>query len=423
MVSRAGAVQTSPRGSISFPYGAAALTRQLASLESPDQPPSAKHQLAAEMQSNFQTAYRSLAIPSSLHAKAERQGGFTLYLSGGGFRGWGYLLMSQSRVTPYPIPIINGFQVTKHDFQRITQLRDVAATQEDIFRVSKRRAAQVPAVAFLVNELVLAIPGIREIRFCQGGVREGFLFSSLDEETRAMDPLRAASAKFGSRDAAAIAELLRAALPTTTTATTADPDPDQMGRWGQVVPASFSRALIRALADLLYEHSSLPKESASLAALYCPIAGVLASAHGISHPDRALLALMLAQRWSGDLAPPHESLRDRLRQLLSGQEVWWCNYLGHVAGLVGDVYPAGRIEGERLQLRAEWAGGLGKKGVDQGIRLVIMTKAGDPMTSPGTLREALHAIEDVGKKKHWVGGREGFGLRIEVRVEALIARS
>ena len=406
MISKDGEVQTSPNGSFSFPYGAAALTRKLDEVEA--RGPQATEQLAAEMKSNFSTAYRDLNIPASLHTKAEQDGGFTLYLSGGGFRGWGHLLMSQSAITPYPIPIINGFRVSQRDFQSITQVQNVAAKQ-DIFRVSKRRAAQVPAVAFLVNLLCLAIPNIKEIRFCQGGVREGFLFDALDKETKAMDPLTAASARYASLSSAAIAELLLGAIP-----------PPNQHQPAKSPPPSLTRAVLRALSSLLYLHSSLPKESASLAALYCPITGALVSAHGISHTDRALLALMLCQRWPGELPPPHESLQDRLRQLLSREEVWWCKYLGEVAGLVGEVYPAGRIDAEepRLKFQAEWAGQQGRKGSDEGIRLAILTrKAGDPVTVSAVLAGMVQGIEHVGKKKHWIGGSDGIGFGIGIRVE------
>jgi retrograde regulation protein 2 len=400
MISKDGQVQTSSNGSISFPYGAAALTRRLDLVES--QGDNAKEGLARSMELDFKAAYRDLNIPESLRAKAEQQGGFTLYLSGGGFRGWGYLLMSQSNISPYPIPIINGFQVSKDDFQSITTVQHVAAKQE-IFRVSKRRAAQVPAVAFLINVLCLAIPDIKEMRFCQGGVREGFLFNSLDQQTRAMDPLTAASARYAKPSAAETADLLLDAIP-------------MQSQLGMQVPTCFNKPLLRAVADLMYEQSIMSKESTSLAALYAPITGVLASAHGVSHADRALLALMLCQRWSGELAPPHESLQDRLRQTLTRQEVWWCNYLGKVAGLIGEVYPAGRIEGTRLAFKAEWASGLGKKGVADGIRLIISTKRGDPMTSAEVLKDASEGIEDVGKKKHRVGGEHGFGIRVEVQL-------
>ncbi len=403
MISNGGEVETSPKGSFSFPYGAAAMTRRLAEVE--EKGPEARAKLEDEMKSNFRDAYNNLEIPECLHATARRNGGFTLYLSGGGFRGWGYLLMSQHKINPYPIPIINGFQVTKKDFQNIEQIEKVAAEQET-FRISKRRAAQVPAVAFLVNILIDALPNIKEIRFCQGGVREGFLFDTIDKTTRAMDPLSAASAKFASPSSPQIAELLMSAIPSN------GPELDRS------VPSSFAPPVIETLANLLFAHSSLPKESTSLAALYSPITGLLASAHGVSHTDRTLLALMLCQRWDGELAPPHNMLQDRLRALLTRQEIFWCAYLGKIALLVGSIYPAGKIgKDQRIRFQARWTEGLGNKGLDQGISLTIGVNIADPMTAPEVLRPMIEAIESVGKRKHRTGGLNGFGIPVEVSVD------
>lgn len=403
MVAKSGKVETSPKGSFSFPYGAAAMTRKLAEFEHQDQ--AGRTKLEQEMKADFQKAYNELEIPQSLLANADRNGGFTLYLSGGGFRGWGYLLMSQHKISPYPIPIINGFQVGKSDFQNIARIEVVAAEQQT-FRVSKRRASQVPAVAFLVNVLVDALPNIKEIRFCQGGVREGFLFDTFDEATRAMDPLSAASAHYSRPSSSQIAELLMSAIP---------PDDKNLDR---SVPASLSAPIIRALADLLFVHSSLPKESASLAALYSPITGLLASAHGVSHKNRALLALMLCQRWDGELPPPHNTLQDRLRALLTRQEVFWCAYIGKIAELVGYVYPAGKIGRlERIRFKARWSTGLGKKGLEQGVVLEIAAQKGDPMTASEMLRPFWEGIEALAKKKNRVGGIDGWYVQMEITVE------
>jgi retrograde regulation protein 2 len=403
MISESGKVQTSPKGSFSFPYGAAAMTHKLTEIE--QQGSAAKTKLEEDMKADFRKAYNDLDIPQSLFASADRNGGFTLYLSGGGFRGWGYLLMSQHKVSPYPIPIINGFQVSKSDFRDVAQIEAVAAEQE-IFRVSKRRAAQVPAVAFLVNVLVDAIPNIKEIRFCQGGVREGFLFDTFNEATRAMDPLLAASTRYGSPSSPRIADLLMSAIPA---------DDKELDRGA---PASFSAPIVQTLANLLFVHSSLPKESTSLAALYSPITGLLASAHGVSHTNRALLALMLCQRWDGELPPPHHLLQERLRALLTRQEVFWCAYLGKVANLVGYVYPAGKIgEVDRIQFKAKWSRGLGKKGLEQGVVLLIEVKADDPMTATEVLKPFVESIEAVAKKKQRIGGRDGWYVKIEASVE------
>jgi retrograde regulation protein 2 len=379
------------------------MTHKLAEIE--QQGLAAKMKLEEDMKADFQKAYNELDIPQSLLASADRNGGLTLYLSGGGFRGWGYLLMSQHKVSPYPIPIINGFQVSKNDFQNVAQIEAVA-TEQEIFRISKRRAAQVPAVAFLVNVLVDAIPNIKEIRFCQGGVREGFLFDTFDEATRAMDPLLSASAHYRSPSSSKIAELLMSAIPA---------DDKELDR---SAPASFAVPIVHTLANLLFVHSSLPKESTSLAALHTPITGLLASAHGVSHTNRALLALMLCQRWEGELPPPHNLLQERLRALLTRQEIFWCAYLGKVANLVGHVYPAGKIgEVDRVQFKAKWSRGLGKKGLEQGIVLLMEVKEGDPMTAAEVLMPFVENIEAVAKKKQRIGGRDGWYVKIKVEVE------
>jgi retrograde regulation protein 2 len=401
MQSKDGTVNISPKGSFSFPYGAAALTRKLSEIQSSSNPEKESIVLQNTMKAEFQDAYAKLELPADMVAKA-KSGTLILYLSGGGFRGWGYLLMSQHKISPYPIPIINGFQVQKREFHSTEAVQHVASQQE-IFRVSARRAAQVPAVAFLVNVLIEALPDIEEVRFCQGGVREGFLFESLPNEVRGQDPLPAASAKLATPSAPEISELLWSSLPS---------NENNLGRF---MPPSFQKPVVRALADMLFTHASLSKESTSLAAMYAPITGVLAAAHGVSHTDRALLSLALCQRWEGELAPPHSSLQDRLRATLSKQEVFWCMYLGSVAKLIGDTYPAGVIKTKRLAFDAEWKDGLGKKGMQEGVKLTMRVREHDPMTDAEGFMEAIRKIESMGKKKNRLGGRN-YGYSVPVKV-------
>lgn len=420
MIAKDGHVQTSPKGSISFPYGAAALTQKLAELSLPTSDNgrrdskakspilSPQQEFEETMKAEFRQAYKDLELPDELRHKADH-GLLPLYLSGGGFRGWGYLLMSQHKVSPYPIPIINGFHTTKREFQQTTEISAVAA-EEAVFRISKRRAAQVPAVAFLVNVLVEALPMIQQVRFCQGGVREGFLFDSLDATTKALDPLAAATSSFGTPSAPDIAYLLFSGLP-------------GANHLDRSLPPTFTPALIRAVADMMYLHSSLPKETRSLAALNSTVTGVLASAHGISHADRAILALTLCARWNGDLPPPHQNYQTRLRSILTHQEVFWANYLGALAAIVGNIYPAGHIDSARPRIKfsAHWTDGLGKKGLNQGVILELQCQREDPMTAPIALNPPVNELEKVGKKKNRIGGEFGFGVPIEVTIERVLA--
>jgi retrograde regulation protein 2 len=122
MIAHNGSVLMNPKGAFSFPYGAAAMTRRLAELKagkSKDEAERALAKLRAEMKTSFQNAYNGLEIPIEIVWRAKIEGGFPLYLSGGGFRGWGYLLLylSQIHAQTYPISIINGFMAMKVHFQ------------------------------------------------------------------------------------------------------------------------------------------------------------------------------------------------------------------------------------------------------------------------------------------------------------------
>lgn len=111
---RDGEVQMSDAGAISFPYGAAALTRQLETLakgKSKDEAAKAVAAFRTTMKHQFREAYKQLDIPNDLILDAKKSGGFPLYLTGGGFRGWGFLLLhvNQMHGKHYPISIINGY--------------------------------------------------------------------------------------------------------------------------------------------------------------------------------------------------------------------------------------------------------------------------------------------------------------------------
>ncbi|KXT01331.1 hypothetical protein AC578_2715 [Pseudocercospora eumusae] len=390
-------------GAVSMPYGAAAMSRRLAEAENAGTTAG----LQKEITDAVEAAYTSLEVPPELEQIADSQGGFTLYLSGGGFRGWGYVLMSQHRVSPYPIPVINGFKASRKEFLGTDQVKAAAAeslehTEEgDLFRISERRAGQVPAVAFLVNVLAEALPHIKEVRFCQGGVREGFLFSSLSAEAKSELPLVVATrhvAKSITTDA--IASLLQDSLPQ-------EPSKGSIDDYKSVLVPE----LLEAFANLIYYHSSHPKDLQASAALRITTAGVLAGVHGITHEARALIALLLCARWGASIPPSDEQFKRKLEQLVeSPWTLWWINYLGAVASLIASIYPAGVVRDERLVLKASWAS-------DDKNRLVLALKAS---VSNEVDEEAFgldaRAIEKSGRRKRWIGGRDGIGHRVDIEV-------
>ncbi|KAK2629304.1 hypothetical protein QTJ16_000124 [Diplocarpon rosae] len=411
-----GKVEVSPKGSISFPYGAAALTKKLEDLrkgKSEEDGNAAVAGLREEMEENFRQAYDELEIPEDMVAKAKTQGGFPLYLSGGGFRGWGYLLlyMGQIHGRHYPISIINGYRASKEKFQDVETLKKVAREAKKIFRVSDRRRAQVPAVAFLVNVLTEALPhGIKEAHFCQGGVREGVLFRELPQDIRDDDPLEVATQSYGGKSADALSSLLLNSIPK---ASKKD--------GGRAFPESISKHVIHAFANVLYLHAPMSKEIASAAALYCTSSGLMASAHGVSHSDRALLGLMLEERYEGELPPREAEFKLSLQSILTPEEIWWTRYLGAVGLLISKIYPAGNFDGDepRINVSSEWASGFGKKGNKEGLRLTLSIKKikDDPMMLKEALHDHVENIHKVGKHKNWIGGAKGWGMSIDIKIK------
>ncbi|KAK5165028.1 hypothetical protein LTR04_001489 [Oleoguttula sp. CCFEE 6159] len=456
MMMQGGSVTLRP-GAVSLPYGAAALSRRLEEADRAGH--HAQVELKNEIKQAFVDAYESLDVPKELIHAAKENDGFSLYLSGGGFRGWGYVLMNQHRVNPYPVPIINGFSVSRRDFLDTISVQE-AARDEEIFRVSERRAGQVPAVAFLVNALSEALPPIKEVRFCQGGVREGFIFQTLPPSIRILPPLATATLDCAPSSTSALVQLLQSALPQFPYNA---PAKHHILAPANHTPTILSTDLLTAFVHALFRHRSFTKETRAAAALRCTTTGFLAGVHGVSHDDRVALALLLFERWGGAVSPTDLGFLDRMERLTSPGTVWWCRYLGRVAQLIAGVYPAGRVEEgrERVGVEAAWVPHLkGKK--DAVLGLVVQfgsrrsaeseerrgfgrgddtanteTQHSEAQKGPETeqagvgigigigiaqraVREANEkaflSLEKLGKKKNWVGGKSGFGIKIQVDV-------
>lgn len=453
IVSQDGEVQMSSRGSISFPWGAAALMRLIGEAITQSE----QEQLQREVTMNFQQAMADLELPRSILEDAAEHG-FTLYLSGGGFRGWGHRLMSMHAITPYPIPIINGFRVPGAAFS--PESADLPINDDDnIFRVSARRASQVPAVKLIVLALMRSVPNISNIYFAQGGVREGLIFSTLPPSIRAQQPLHVATLPFAPNSTSILIDLLQSLIPSPLSTSPKDAS-----------SLLFSSIFLTSIIHLSFSHAPLPKDIRSSAALRSTTSGLLAGTHGISHDERALLALVLCERWGGEISSSDAAFHAGLVQIAGAEAAWWSKYIGRVVQGLGKLFPAGLVRQPQrarggpgieesatttiVQLAAEWGTASPKRkkeknsdrdrndkdnGTQRAIILTITEKTSGISAEVDAWRDAL---EKVGKKKNWVeidkgagggsssggsgsGGKESggneqqeekFGIRVEVRV-------
>ena len=388
-------------GSVSLPYGAAAVTNLM------KEKPGAQERavLREQMVSELGVAINNLQIPLSLTEDTNSHG-LTLYLSGGGFRGWGYLLMSKHAIQPYPIPIINGFSVSSDALMvDDTDLPSGKST----FRISSRRASQAPAVSLLLQALLQCLPKVSRIYFAQGGLREGLLFSDLAPSIQFQHPLITATLPYAPVSTAILLYFLQSAVPS----------PLVFASDSSAASLS-SPSFLTSIIHLLHAHSSLPEDIRAAAALRSTTTGLLASAYGVSHHERALLALVLCERCGAELSDGDTQFYTSLTNLVGLEASWWARYLGRVAQGIGDLFPSGWVRKERedktMRLNARFvdvsSGNMEDKSRAVVLEIVLLNNENTDVTTAWS-----RALEKLGKKKNWSRSlsRE-FGYKVQAHV-------
>ncbi|KAI8366034.1 Ppx/GppA phosphatase family-domain-containing protein [Radiomyces spectabilis] len=323
---------------VSLPYGAAALKRKLALCRTSEE----RQALYDEIVEQISDAAVRTQPPSHLLY----EDGYDLYMSGGGFRALGYLSMAlkgQDDLLPpkqmnhkltYPIPIINGYSIQGKKLYKLAEFyRDKdpedMMRQLRVFRISKRRASMIPASCFLVSAIMKVLK-IRRVFFSEGGVRQGFCFQLLSAEEQAKDPLLEGVKAYASLspfalshdEYEAIYRILVDALP--------DPYLDTRH------PLQLHR-LLPAVIHLSNLTSHYPKETRAFVAFHMPLpGGPLANIPGLSHYERAVIALLLAYRQGGTVPDP---VFYTIQGMVGRKGIAVCKYLGRLMELVFAVSP------------------------------------------------------------------------------------
>lgn len=323
---------------VSMPYGAAALKRRLLKCQSDSEVQALYNELLGEIQK----AHDQGELPESLLQKD----GYNVYMSGGGFRALGYLSMAvyaQETYTPrrttkrkhmYPIPIINGYSVSGKQLKNMARFyRDqdpqVLMKKLKVFRVSKRRASMIPAACFLVSA-ILEVFNIKRVFFSEGGVRQGFCYQLLSDEEKKKDPFvegvkaYAAQSEFAlaQNEYDAIYKVLTQALPDIYL------HPSHPLQLYRLLPAAIHLSNIT---------SHYPKETRAFVAFHMPLAsGPLANVPGVSHRERAILAILLAFRQGGSVPDP---IFYAVQGFIGRRGLSVCKYLGRLMEFAFAVSP------------------------------------------------------------------------------------
>jgi len=362
----------------SMPYGAAKLTAALSTQATAHV---TKSELKTGMKETFDEMKKKFP---KLEEQAEHQHGVTIYFCGGGFRGYGSMLMHTDPIQPYPIPAIGGYAVPGSRFVQWQEMLRANGYDGKIYGMSKRRREQFPAIVTVVQALIEAIPNIKQVIFCSGGNREGVLYMKLPTDVRECHPAPLLPGGQSSERGLvhAIVDKIISTLP--------------MG-----YPPIFSANLLHYIARNIWIDMGDPADANSAKALHNSISGPLAGLPGLDHQLQAILALIMCSRWGTDIGPIDKILYDQLRALIGPEMSWWCEYIGTTAGLLAYVIPVFPANAEALSaisFNSSISNRLGKKGHKAGIKLQIaLNKKAKTCVDAGALEGMFNS---VGKNLH-----------------------
>ncbi|KAK4170270.1 putative retrograde regulation protein [Cladorrhinum sp. PSN259] len=322
----------------SLPFGAARMTRVLeiakADLQAAEQS-KLRNGLADAFQSLCKTFPALEAIAADARQKRGKDSsGIDIFLCGGGFRGYGSMLMHNDPIHPYPIPSIGSYTVSGRLFGKTKEMLKFNKSYDGrIFGVSKRRRQQFPAIVAVVDALIAAIPPIRSVTFCEGGNREGALMMMLPQQIRKSNPLELVESplpQIPGQDSQILQEVLNALtsafpsdlnLSTTTTV------------FGlQLGPLYASRIWVR-----LGEREDANAAAALHGAIDYP------DSPGLTHLARAVWGVTLCARWGAGLGPIDQLLHQNLRDLILNADpdgTFWADYTGAVTATLVAIVKA-----------------------------------------------------------------------------------
>ncbi len=206
--------------------------------------------------------------------------GKTFYAVGGAWRSFARLHMEQAG---YPLHIIHHYDIPADEARAVARLIAVqsAKSLEKMPGVSRRRVDTLPLACLALDRLLAALKP-RNVIFSAFGLREGFYYSRLSDVERSRHPLIAFAEEQG-------ADWRRFDL-----------SPSEIFDWLTPIFAGESEAerVLRIaachLSDISWnDHPDYRAEQAYVRVLHLP-------APGMSHRERAVLAMTLAYRYKSD---------------------------------------------------------------------------------------------------------------------------
>ncbi len=231
--------------------------------------------------------------------------GKTFYAVGGAWRSFAHLHMEQAG---YPLHIIHQYEISAEEARAVARLIAVQSPKslEKMPGVSRRRVDTLPLACLALDRLLAALKP-RNVVFSAFGLREGFYYSRLSEAERARHPLIA----FAEEQGAGWRRF--------------DLSPTEIFDWltpafaGETEGERVLRTAACHLSDISWDdHPDYRAEQAYFRVLHLP-------APGMSHRERAVLAMALIYRYKSD---PRSATIDTALRLSDGKGRVFARRLG-----------------------------------------------------------------------------------------------
>jgi exopolyphosphatase/guanosine-5'-triphosphate,3'-diphosphate pyrophosphatase len=238
------------------------------------------------------------------------------YAIGGGWRALARVHIAASKA---PISVVHGYEVAAGELQAFAKRVSRMGPEEaaGLPDVPARRAGTLPAAALVMHRVLKQLQPERVV-FSMLGLREGWLYGQLDEEERCRDPLLEGAQAIG---------LPSARVPEFSAA---------LARWtdelfpGETEGDRRLRLAVCALTDLAWrDHEKVRAQESFQRLLQFPFIG-------ISHPERAFLAVAVMARYGGGV---DDGVRAVTKDLLGPSQLRRAEILGRVL-LLGHRFSA-----------------------------------------------------------------------------------
>ncbi|KAM6539153.1 retrograde regulation protein 2 [Fusarium falciforme] len=395
------------RAGVSLPFGAARLIRVLH-----EQPADVQAAEISKLQSGMQEAYANLCsrFPALDTIRAARMQGrdarVNVFMCGGGFRGYGSMLMHNDAVKSYPISSTNGYTAPGSLFSQVQRMRRINDEYDGrIFGLSRRRRQQFPAIATVIEAFLAAVPNVGNVTFCGGSNRQGALMMKLPLEIRESDPLNVLAAVTAEEKPIfdAVLDILKNAFPKEVDFS--------------AVPTILTTGLGALFVREIWARQGYDADNNTSFLLHHAITRD-ADAPGLSHVSRALLALSTSARWGGNLGPLEAQLQQSLSDLLENQHrdaPFWASYTGAVAGLIAMALPVPPRTAEEVKKAINIKSHI-KKAEDKKDRIMLMIGVASANTEGVSLEDLADRVEGAAKKNG--GKKPRFKITAQVSLQS-----